>query len=44
VNALQFESMLGREVEAPARLFDVYGRELDAAGVQPEATSSEAAA
>ncbi len=36
VNALQFESMLGREVEAPQRLFDEYGKELDAAGVQPE--------
>lgn len=37
VNALQFESMLGRDAVAPERLFDAYGRELDAAGVQPEA-------
>ena len=40
VNALQFESMLGREVAAPQRLFDVYGKELDAVGVQPEAEAT----
>lgn len=44
VNALQFESMLGREVRAPARLFDAYGTELEAAGVQPEPAHAEAAA
>ena len=44
VNALQFESMLGREVHAPARLYEAYGRELDAVGVQPEAAAAEAAA
>ena len=44
VNAMQFESMLGRAVEAPQRLFDAYGRELDAAGVQPESPASGAAA
>ena len=44
VNALQFESMLGRDVRAPERLFDAYGRELSAAGVQPERDAGVAAA
>jgi len=44
VNALQFESMLGREVHAPERLFETYAKELDAAGVQPERAPAEAAA
>ena len=39
VNALQFESMLGRDVEAPQRLFDAYGPALAEAGVEPEATA-----
>ena len=38
VNALQFGAMLGRDVEAPQRLFDAYGKALDGAGVRPEAT------
>ena len=44
VNALQFVSMLGREVTAPERLFDAYGRELEAAGVTPESDDAGAAA
>ncbi|HUF14108.1 MAG TPA: DUF72 domain-containing protein [Longimicrobiales bacterium] len=39
VNALQFGAMLGRDVEAPQRRFDEYGKALDAACVQPEAAA-----
>ncbi len=36
VNALQFESMLGRDVRAPARLFETYDKQLSAVGVEAE--------
>ena len=44
VNALQFESMPDRDVQAPERLFDPYGAEPSAAGVRPERAHAEAAA